>query len=308
MAFAGFYEQLGSNTTDLFATTAYLLRGTPMFNKSLLAVTLVLAITVTASASITRTRVENFTVDPGAHIDVKINGGSINVKIGASGQVRVEVIEVAKTDSETEADEMISKSPPIIEITAQGGVRVALQPENLKINWFGWHGDRGVQYNVNLTMPAKADLNLDTSGGNIKVDGEVEGELRANTSGGSIRVTGGVGKINLDTSGGGITVDRVLQQLHADTSGGSIHVGYVSPTATDVNVDTSGGGINIGLDPAGNYDLDADTSGGSVNVSGLTFDAHRKDRTHAQGKINKGGAPVHADTSGGSIDVHAAQP
>lgn len=278
-----------------------------MVKKILLCFALALAVTANASANITRTRVENFTVEPGAHIDVKMNGGSINVKIGDVGQVHVELIEVARTNSEKEADELIGNSPPIIEKTAQG-VHVTLQPESLKFHWFGWHSDRGVQYSVNLTVPAKADLNLDTSGGSIKVDGEVQGELRADTSGGSITVTGGTGNINLDTSGGGITVDRVFRQLHADTSGGSIHVGYVSPSAIDVNVDTSGGGISIGLDPAGNYDLDADTSGGNVNVRDLAFSASNIKRAHAEGKINKGGTRVRADTSGGSIDIHAAHP
>jgi hypothetical protein len=277
-----------------------------MFNKSLLAVALVLA-TTTVFANITRTRIENFTVEPGAPIDVKINGGSINVKIGAPGQVHVELIEVAHTSSEKDADEMIAKAQAVIEKTAQG-VRVVLQPDGYKMNWSWLHGDRGVHFNVNLIVPANVGLDLNTSGGTIKVDGEIQGELRADSSGGSIAVTGATGKINLDTSGGSISVERVAQQLHAATSGGSISIGYVGPRATDVSADTSGGGISIGLDAAGNYDLNADTSGGSVNVQNLAFSASRNDRTHAEGKINKGGTRVHATTSGGSIDIHAARP
>jgi len=276
-----------------------------MLTKVLLGLALGLVISANAGANITRTRVETFTVEPGARIDVKISGGSINVKLGTTSQVRVELIEVAKTNSETEADELIVKTKPIIEKTAQG-VRVALQPEYLKFNWFGSPGDRGVQYSVNLIVPARVDLKLDTSGGSINVGGETQGDILADTSGGCISVTGATGKLNLDTSGGNITVDRVTRELHADTSGGSIHIGYVSASAVDVNTDTSGGGIDIGLDSAGNYDLNADTSGGSVSVTNLTFDATNKSRTHAQGKVNKGGIRVRADTSGGNINIHAA--
>lgn len=275
-----------------------------MFKQFLLALTLVLATTATASASITRTRVENFLVEPGTHIEVKINGGPIIVKVGPPGQVHIELIQTVGTDSEKVADNLIAKTS-IIEQNGQR-IRVVLESEGYNLSWswlHSWlHGDRGVR----LIVPAKVDLNLDASGGPIKVDGEIQGELRANTSGGPISLTGGTGKLDLDTSGGSISVDRVFHQIHADTSGGSIRIGYVSPDVMDVDADTSGGGISIGLDPAGNYDLHADASGGSVNVKELQFEASRMDRTHAEGKVNRGGARVRADTSGGNVEIHAA--
>jgi len=276
-----------------------------MCNKLLLMLALLCAISSNASADIKRVRVENFSVEPGTPIRVKIDGGSIKVNIDPTAQVHIELTQVADTDSEKEADEMIAKAQAVIEKNTQG-VRVLVHQEDRSWLWFGHH--REVRFNVNMTVPEKVNLDLDTSGGSIHVNGELQGDLRADTSGGSINVTGGTGKMNLDTSGGGITVDRVLKQVHADTSGGSIHIGYVAPGVTDVNADTSGGGISIGLDPAGDYNLDADTSGGSVNVKNLAFNASKNDRTHAEGKINRGGARVRADTSGGSIDIYAAHP
>jgi len=276
-----------------------------MITKSLVAVALLFAVSLNALANVTRVRVENFSVEPGAKINVKVNGGSIGLKIGPPGQVHVEMVQVADTDSEQEADEMIAKAQPIIEKTVNG-VRVALHEGYKQWSWIG--RNRGVNFSVNLVVPAKVDVDLNTSGGSIKVDGEVQGELRADTSGGSIAVSGATGKISLDTSGGGITVDRVLKQLHADTSGGAIHIGYVGADVMEIGADTSGGGISIGLDPLGNYDIHADTSGGSVRIKDLAFDASKKDRTHAEGKINRGGAPVRADTSGGNIEIYAVRP
>jgi hypothetical protein len=111
----------------------------------------------------------------------------------------------------------------------------------------------------------------------------------------------------LDTSGGGISVERVRRYVNADTSGGSVRIGYVAPDAEYVNADTSGGSISIGLDPSGGYDLVADTSGGGVHVEDLPFEVGKKDRSHAEGKINGGGTRVRADTSGGGIRIFASE-
>jgi len=275
-----------------------------MFNK-LLAATLIMVVVLSASANVTHTRNEDFSVEPGARIEVKINGGPIDVKIGTSDKVHVELVQTAQTGSEKEADEWIASDKSIIEKTSRG-VRVVADPEHSHgWSWFSNH-DR-VYYRVNVTVPATVNLDLDTSGGPIEVSGEIHGDLRANTSGGPIRVTGATGKIDVDTSGGGISVEHVVTQVHADTSGGPIHIGYVDAAATDIDADTSGGGIDIGLDPAGNYDVHGDTSGGSVSISDLTVDIVKKGSSHLEARINHGGTRVRADTSGGNINIHAAQ-
>lgn len=274
-----------------------------MFTKYLVSAALLSVISTNVLANVTRVRVEDFSIEPGALVDVKINGGSIGVKVVPGGSVHVELVQVADTNSEKEADEMIAKAHPVIEKTARG-IRIVVQEEN---KWWSWGRNR-VNISANLVVPAKINLDLDTSGGGIKVNGEVQGELRANTSGGPITVTGATGEMHLDTSGGGISVDHVFKQLHADTSGGPIHIGYVGSDATDVDADTSGGGISIGLDPQGNYDLHASTSGGGVQIRDLPFNATSRGSTHAEGKINRGGTSVRADTSGGGIDIYAAHP
>jgi hypothetical protein len=277
-----------------------------MFHKSLLAAALLLGIALNATADVTRIRTEDFSVEPGVLINVKINGGPIAVKVGATGQVHVELVQVARTGSEKEADELIARAEPTIEKTS-AGIHVEVRP--VRYNWSWLFGrDHGVDFRVNIIVPPKVNLILDTSGGPINVEGEIQGDVRADTSGGGIKITGATGKIDLDTSGGAISVDHVVQQVHADTSGGPIHIGYVDVAALDVDADTSGGGIDIGLDPAGNYDVYADTSGGGVNTRDLAVEILRKRSSHLEGRINRGGTRVHADTSGGGINIHAAHP
>jgi len=266
------------------------------------AVAAFLATALAASASIDRPIEKTFPTKPGAKLVVDVSGTSITVKVGGSGQIDIKVDQSINASSEAEADKILEDYEIKAEIDGNT-VRFVTKRKDRGWSWTGWK----LRQKFVATVPADTTLDLDTSGGSIKVEDEVSAEVRADTSGGSINVAGGSGDLNLDTSGGSITVGRALGKLRADTSGGSIRVGYVGPNASDVNCDTSGGSIHIGVDPEGNFDLDADTSGGRVNVQGLSIDVHKKSRTHVSGKVNAGGARLRADTSGGSITIEAAK-
>jgi len=256
-----------------------------------------------AAGTVDRTLERSFNVAPGSIVKVDITGGPITATVGPAGTVQLTLKQEIRAGSETEANDLLAHFE--IAATQQGEeVRLTARMKE-KLGWLHQWGN-AVRFSAVLTVPANVRLDLDTSGGSIKVNGETTAALRADTSGGSITVDGGSGDLNLDTSGGGIKVGRALGKLRADTSGGSITVGYVGATVTDVNLATSGGSISCGVDPAARLNLAADTSGGSVQVEGLPFEAHSREHSHASGKINGGGAPLRADTSGGSIVIHGA--
>ena len=236
------------------------------------------------SAKIKRDLDHSFPVSAGSEIKVDISGGSIDVDVVPGDTASLTLHQTFKTNDESDIDDILAD----YEITfEQQGKDIVLAVKRSKHGggWFsGWKNNRA-NFSVSLSCPEFVALNLDTSGGSIRVDGAVTGDLIADTSGGSIKVTGGSGDINLDTSGGSITIDQATGKLRADTSGGS---------------------IRIGLDPRGGYDLHADTSGGSVSIKDLAITPRKMSRTHAEGKINDGGARVRADTSGGSITIYAA--
>ena len=256
-------------------------------------------------AKITRDVEKSFPVSSGSEIRVDISGGPIKVEVVPGKTAEVTLHQSFRTNNESDIAEILERYDITFE---QQGDNVVLAVKSRKSNrgWFSGWGKSQANFSVSLTCPEFVDLNLDTSGGSIRVDGEVTGDLVADTSGGAISVTGGSGFLNLDTSGGSISVKRALGRVRADTSGGSIHIDYVGPRATDVNADTSGGGIRIGLDPKGSYDLVADTSGGSVSIKDLSITPANMSRTHVEGKINGGGITVRADTSGGGINIYAA--
>lgn len=256
-----------------------------------------------ASAAIERKVEKSFDVRPGSVVKVDISGGSIESKVGPAGRVGITLDQRFRSaDSEAEADEILRDFEITLE---QQGEEVLLKVRNRKSSW-GWNG-RSFQASARLVVPADVRLNFDTSGGSISVRGEMSSDVRCDTSGGSISVEGSKGSLHLDTSGGSISVGHALGSVHADTSGGSIHVAYLGPNVQKANLDTSGGSISVGVDTTGNFDLVADTSGGRVSVTGLSFSASKVSSSHASGKINAGGPPLRADTSGGSITIKAAK-
>jgi hypothetical protein len=252
---------------------------------------------------ITRSVTRTFEVALRSSVRVDIRGGSIKSEEGAAGQVRVEIIERVRANSDAEIDRLLAD----YDVTAaQAGDQITVSAKHRgETSWRIWKTER-VQFSARLVVPSDVRLDLNTSGGSIEVRGDRQEPLRADTSGGSIRVDGGAGALDLDTSGGSITVDRALGSIKADTSGGSVTVRYVGAGASDVNLSTSGGGIRVGVDPAAALDVSAGTSGGGVRVEGLPLRGDEHNRQHVSGQLNGGGGRLRASTSGGSIVLSAA--
>ncbi len=220
---------------------------------------------VPAGGAIERSLEKTFTVAPGSVVKVDVSGAEIRTEVGPAGTVHVVLKERFRTDDAAEADELLKH----FEITcAQAGDTVRLVVKPKRGLGFSWSWNSKVAFRPLLTVPADVRLELDTSGGSIRVDGEMRAAVRANTSGGSIAADGG----------------------------------------TDLNLDTSGGSIHVGVDPAARLFVAADTSGGSAKVEGFAaaFEVERKEHDHVSGRLNGGGGRLRADTSGGSIRIGPA--
>ena len=110
----------------------------------------------------------------------------------------------------------------------------------------------GVSFEV--TVPAQADVTVDTSNGSITVSG-IEGEFKLDTSNGSIDLNDLVGVVYADTSNGGIDVDGFRGELDLETSNGVIDIEDVEAL------------------------VDARTSNGRINFSGVLVGDHHSLRT-----------------------------
>lgn len=161
----------------------------------------------------------------------------------------------------------------------------------------------GVSFEV--TVPAQADVEADTSNGAITVRG-IEGQFNLDTSNGAIDLADLVGVVHADTSNGHIDVKGFRGTLDLETSNGAIDIEDVEAS---VDARTSNGRIDFsGLLVGGNHDLR--TSNGAIVVkvasdAVITFDA-----STSIGSISTNLALV-GDTEGrswrASMNPHAGQ-
>ena len=151
----------------------------------------------------------------------------------------------------------------------------------------------------------RGTVDAGTSGGGIEI-ATIAGNVRAGTSGGGITIEATSGDVSAETSGGGIRVRGAGGRVEAHTSGGPITVDFAPGNARGGELATSGGGVTAAVDPAARLSIDASTSGGGV-TSDLALTTRSFSRTSVRGDLNGGGSPLRLRTSGGPIQISAAQ-
>lgn len=288
-----------------------------------LAVGLFAVLPLLAQAKITRVVEKSFTVQPGGTFRAGTAGGDIIVKPGTGDQVHVIARQVIRTDSEAKADEILAKLELTIEQQGNDVVAKAKYDgsgKGIVISGF-WPP---VTVNFEVTVPARYNVELRTSGGDIgvgdlqgKIDartsggdielGRITGEVDAHTSGGDIELGGATGAVKLHTSGGDIDVGPVAGAADVSTSGGDVKATYDGGPQADAGFRTSGGDVEIIVAATAAFRIDAATSGGDVKTRGLavTVESGGERKHKLVGTVNGGGPRLTLRTSGGDITVHA---
>ena len=158
---------------------------------------------------------------------------------------------------------------------------------------------------LEVKVPERFDLDLNTAGGEIEIDG-VDGEIRGRTMGGELRLTHLRGKLELstmggriqlsdsavdgsvETMGGDVLLSDVLGNVEASTQGGkviydNVQVRRGSGPCSQARISTMGGDIKAPEAPCG---ADVQTMGGNI-------------------RVDNAGEFVKAETMGGNITIGA---
>lgn len=264
----------------------------------------------------------SFNVAPGGTLNVDADTGDIDVSSGAGG-VSVDVFRHGRAEQDLEVTFEQQQNDVIVRARDHRASR-----------FFNFGMGDDVRFVI--TIPARYNVQLNTSGGHIHV-GDLQGSARCRTSGGSIetaRVNGPVeartsggnvsvgsatgtidlrtsggsidikradGNLHARTSGGGINIEDALGAVDAETSGGSIHARFAQQPRADSRLATSGGGISVAVAPNVALDVDAHTSGGSVDSDLPITILGRQHESSLEGKINGGGPKLVLRSSGGGI-------
>lgn len=148
----------------------------------------------------------------------------------------------------------------------------------------GWFGIR-CRANVSATVPADAEVIVETSAGTVTVEGmtggadvttsaggvevDVTGPVVLHTSAGSVRGTVRDGDVDAATSAGSVDLEVLgeFTRISAVTSAGQIWL-RVPDDQYRVDADTSAGDIttNVATDPDAERDIYARSSAGSITI------------------------------------------
>ncbi len=146
----------------------------------------------------------------------------------------------------------------------------------------------------------KGDIRLSSSGGGVYVDG-AKGSVYARSSGGGVKLENIHGEADASSSGGGVSVSGETAAVKAKSSGGSVRVNVRNLTK-ELYLQSSGGGVSAVIHDGDNLGLDLDLRSSKVNIDLHNFSGtSKKDRV--EGKMNGGGIPFYAHSSGGNVNV-----
>jgi DUF4097 and DUF4098 domain-containing protein YvlB len=230
----------------------------------------------------------------GGKLILRADMGSVEITPGSGNQLEGRLVLRVYTGSEEKARRVFDAYHLSARSIEGGGVYVSGELSGSR------HRDHSAGAEFDIKLPARFNLDVETQGGDIGVEGALQGEARLTTAGGDIHTTDISGPSRVETAGGGITMGNLGARAEARTAGGSIHVGNVRG---DANIETSGGEIQVGqVDGT----LRAETAGGDVVIAGA---AGQVVAQTAGGQIEVGptGGSVRAETAGGSIRLQGAR-
>ncbi|MGB7593207.1 MAG: DUF4097 family beta strand repeat-containing protein, partial [Terriglobia bacterium] len=230
----------------------------------------------------------------GGKLILRADMGTVEITPGAGNQLEGRVVLRVYTGSEEKARRVFDAYHLSARSIEGGGVYVSGELSGSR------HHDHSAGAEFDIKLPARFNLDVETQGGDIGVEGALQGDARLTTAGGDIHTTDISGPVRVETAGGGITLGNLGARAEARTAGGSIHIGNVRG---DANIETSGGEIQVGqVDGT----LRAETAGGDVVIAGA---AGQVVAQTAGGQIEVGptGGSVRAETAGGSIRLRGAR-
>jgi DUF4097 and DUF4098 domain-containing protein YvlB len=229
---------------------------------------------------------KSFNISSGKELKVDISGGDVKVTSWNKSEVEVEIW--GNENAMKKMNFSIEGNDELVKVIAERKSSVT--------SWFS-----NIQLKVEVKVPKEFNVDLNTSGSDIKYGG-VTGNAVLNTSGGDIWGDKFTGDLDASTSGGDIFLFCSDAKINAETSGGDIKLDC-DGVNRGIDLSTSGGDIDIKLPENINASVELSTSGGDVSCSLDMSNIKKLSESKLVGDINGGGEKLYAHTSGGDISL-----
>jgi DUF4097 and DUF4098 domain-containing protein YvlB len=194
---------------------------------------------------------KEFAAGTGQRLEIDLEtGGSVTVNAGAANKVTVEA-------------RLKGRDADAIDFRAEatsGGVL-------LRSEYRGSERNRSGSVDLTITVPPRFDIEIETMGGGISIDG-VEGSIEGSTMGGPLELRNLKGSVNMSTMGGSIVLQSSRVDGEVSTMGGRVELRDVEG---DIRGRSMGGNVIYeNVRPArggsGEKPLEISTMGGDIEV------------------------------------------
>lgn len=227
-------------------------------------------------------------------VSVTIVNGYVEIDTGSDATLEIDIEERIKAPNENEAEELADQ----IDVVAR---RVGSEMI-VEIDYGdAYHLRKHFACNLEIDLPARVDLEVETTNGKIVI-AKMEGNVHAETTNGSIELDACGRDAELGSTNGRITVGAVGGDIETWTTNGGI---TIDEAAGDVRASTTNGGIECRLDLQRGCTITASTTNGRISDSLPSgFDAeYNRRRTHLDGRYGDGGNRIQLRTTNGSIRI-----
>lgn len=241
---------------------------------------LILSTTATYAETLEDTIEKTLPFAAGSLLQLSNTNGDVEITTWDREEIQIEARKKVKASGADRARQAFEDLEVNIHESANG-VTIETEYPNSKGGW--GNVSSSVQYDIRI--PQRADLEIDTVNGKVRVEGAQ-------------------GRIDLESTNGGVTVQDAGGSVSARTTNGGIDVELHQVEASeDMTFRTTNGGVTLTLPADIQAHLSARTTNGSVHtdfpitVQG-TFRKNRLD-----GDLNGGGASIELKTTNGSIRI-----
>jgi DUF4097 and DUF4098 domain-containing protein YvlB len=241
---------------------------------------------VSLTAPTSAQTVEEIDVTPGGLLEVNLEtGGEVEISGWDRNQVRVEAEVSGRGDGHEIA---ISQTDRGVEVKAE-------RSKN------GWRKSHSRGYDLVVKVPFQFDLEVETMGGGITIDG-VEGSIEGETMGGELHLSNLKGDLEISTMGGSITLVDSEVDGAVSTMGGEVLLKNVTG---DVDGSSMGGSViykNVQR-PEGESTGEAlviTTMGGAIELAAAPHGA-KLETMGGEIVVDSAAEFVEAETMGGDV-------
>ena len=225
----------------------------------------------------TDTWTKTYPLSDGGRLEVKNTNGFIRVEVGGE-QVEVSAERVARAATSVAAKEMLKKIEVVEDVTAD---RVRLETKRPQGGGFG---RGGIEVRYTIRVPASAQVELQNTNGEVRVNGVTRG-TRISTTNGAIDGRGLGGEVRASTTNGGVELE-------------------LASMTQAVTVSTTNGGVTVSVPSNAKADVQATCTNGGIDVKGLELDVEgERTRRRLAGRLNGGGPRLEVSTTNGAIEI-----